>query len=219
LSAEVAALGVGVARTILAVPGAIKDLKALMRGVPEPSAAVGQIQRLQVSISEFCSEHVWLREAKELHDCLTTLDHMLESVFRETARSTAAGRFDPEAFSVPEVRRSWNAAKLYSLSKLLSFSEGIRAICPAPLQRDSAGAFLSGPAWAKRMIELGRQIDDLFKQYDHGDPDTKPQLFDAMDCFISLVKTELVRANERIRDEAARLADALNELHGALQGV
>ena len=215
---EIAGLGVGITRALLAIPGAIKDLRTITAKSPKQAELVRlPLETLQDSLIQFCGAHSWLREAKELHDRLTTLDSMYEGAFREGTKAVALGPFNPEAFSVPEARKSWNAARSYGLLKLLSFSERIAHICPVPLQVDGHESFVSGPVWAKRMIELRGEIDTQFKKYDEGDRNAKYLLADRLDAFGSIVKAELLRANEAIRDEATKLADQLNQLLGALR--
>jgi hypothetical protein len=216
LASDIAGLSVAVTRALLAIPGAIKDLKSILAKSPDSNVAVGLLDRVEQSLVEFCAAHGWLREAKEFHDRLTTLDSMFEGALRETTKAIASGPFNPEAFNTPEARKNWNVAKAFGLLKLFAFAQHIGHICPAPLETDASGTFISGPAWARRMIELRDEIDGLFKQYDRGDQNSKHRIADSLDAFSSIVKTELLRANEGIRNEATKLADEFNRLEGAL---
>lgn len=214
---DISGLSVAIARALLAVPGAIKDLRTIIATGPKPDQGASALEKLEQALIDFCAAHGWLREAKELHDRLTTVDTMFEGAVRETTKALANGPFNPEAFNASEARKSWNAVKTFGLLKLLAFAQQLSHICPAPLETDSSGVFVSGPAWGRRLIELRDEIDRNFKSYDQGDQNAKYRIADSLDAFSSTVKTELLRANEGIRAEATRLADELSRLGGALQ--
>jgi hypothetical protein len=219
MDVEAITVTASVSRAILAIPGAIKDLRTLLANGPKSDIALERLRSLQCNIEAFCNVHAWLREAKELHDRLTMLDNMLEGAFQETVRAVAQGPFNPEAFNVVDARRSWRAANTNALNKLLSFAKNIKHLCGSPLHTDGMGAFMGGPVWASRLIELQNQIDALFKQYDGGDQNAKYLLCEALSVFCGRVRAELIAANEAIRDQASELADALNRLQGALTNV
>lgn len=209
-------------QALLAIPpavAAIRDLLLRARGGPEVDGALKQLRQLKASIEIFCNLHQWLREAKEYHDYLSMLDHSLERTFQETIKARAGGPFNPEALNVPEARKAWDGANIFSLEKVLSFAQGINYIEPLPLTIDSTGAFRSGPPWARKLLELRAEIKNVFEQYDRGNMNVKYAMFDALDRMVSHVKSEMIRANQMIRKEAGVLADALHRLQGGISNV
>jgi hypothetical protein len=211
---------ISVAQAALNIPTAVKNLKDLLSSPkPEPTLALESLVELKNQIVRFCACHHWLVEAKEHHDRLVLLSNQLEGVYREAIRSVAEGPFNPEAFSIARTRDRWLAARNDGLERALAFAEGIRHLSPAPLERDSRGDFRSGPTWARRFIELRIAIDADYARFDKGDLNVKPELFDRLCAIDSIVKDEMIRANEKIRRTAFDLALELNRLQGHMEAI
>lgn len=215
-------MDINIIQALLAIPpaiAAIKDSLLRARGGPEVEGALEKLRQLKAYVEIFCNLHQWLREAKEYHDCLSTLDHSLERAFQETIKARAEGPFNPEVFNVPEARKAWDGANVYSLEKVLSFARDISYIEPHPLIINPTGAFQSGPPWAKKLLDLRAEIISAFRQYDCGNMNAKYDLSDAFDKMVSHVKSEIIRANQMIRKEAGVLADELHKLQGGVANV
>jgi hypothetical protein len=220
MSLEVPMLAAAVVEAIAAIPGAIRELRELSRQPGRESAALSTlVDSIRDHLIAFEAMSLWLKEAKVFHERLQNLDAGLAEIRTETVRATSQGHFNFQAFDMGKVRGHWKAARAQSLDLVLSFARTISKIEATPLVCDTVGRAISGPDWARRLVDLREKIDGVFQGYSGSNPAAIKEAADSLSELSDFVQMQLHLADEKIRTEATELGDQLTRLAGALRGV
>ena len=206
-------LAAGIARALLAIPGAIKVLRELLRSErPDTTAAARVADSLAEHLGRFREIGRWLEEAKLLHELLQNLENSLDEIQKEWGRATADGRFAAHRYRVEVVRPAWERSQ-HPFEQLLSFAETITHVDTKALVRDVNGLPTSGPEWAQLLATRRLAIVEIFKRWDEATTtELVNKLGHEMRSVDDLVKRLAGKADARIRNEAHALGRALEVL-------
>jgi len=212
-------LAASVVRALSSIPGAIRDIKALLSGKEiNGKEVLSKMEMLQKALVDFCKTEAWLREIKEIHQILQVIDTQLEKARAEHIKAVSSGQFNQQAYQMSVIQEVWYWAKLNSLTKLISKAQSIEHVEPEPLVLDKDGK-PSGPAWACRFIVLGQEIDKALDAYDNGVSRDTKKISETMNSLIQHVKIQMYLADERMREEAEKFGNELYKLSGILEQI
>lgn len=214
---------VSIVRAVIALPQSINAVKEMIKKGSNNKNILKELDnseiafsQLKTSLTEFCERGKFIREAKKLHDLATNIDLSIAEAFNETIKARSTGKFDPTNLNLSVVRKSWERTRNASLNELISFSELLTEI-DIPLKKSIAGEFITGPSWAKIILESNDLIIKSFKSIDGGDMNSIYTLSHDMDVFSSKIKEIMSIANAMIRKSASDLVDDLSQIKGALR--
>jgi hypothetical protein len=208
---------------LLAVPGTLHALRELLAAKkPDSKTGLAKLEAMRASLVTFSTVGAWLDEARQLHQSLRDVDIALAPSVESFARATGDGYFESFNYDLGKARRCWETAKPHSLNGLIETLGWTRFVKDTSLIATETGT-LRIPRWGVQVRELRTQIDAAFLAIDRNpDPPPPPpaQIFAAATSLKALydhIKTQMLLADQEVRDRVSRISKALSTLEQDLK--
>lgn len=217
---EAEMVATAITNALLAIPGAIKNIRDLLSSEKlDNKAALRELGKLSSSLMEFSRLSFWLEEVKRLHEIMQRADQTLDDIRRQYAQATASGRFVSHEYHFSEVRKIWEVFKNTNLTEFIVFAKEVKEIESEPLIVRDDNTFVTGPEWATRILDTASKIEQGLAKYDCGDDAQVTVIADLCNQIASQVRTTMFHADERIRRGAVELGKQLSDLSSSLRDV